>query len=98
MSITVQQDATLYSFYSLQTARHVLGDVFTHHQERLQTVFTASSIDRTVCCLPLIPERQRKVLILRRQRKVTYGSINARCCKHSLLPLLMMDEDITQNM
>jgi hypothetical protein len=32
VSITVQQDATLYSFYSLQTARHVSGDTFTHHQ------------------------------------------------------------------
>jgi hypothetical protein len=34
MSITVQQEATLYSFYSLQTALHVLGDMFTHRQKR----------------------------------------------------------------
>jgi hypothetical protein len=34
MSIVIQQDATLYSFYSLQTALHVSGDTFTHHQER----------------------------------------------------------------
>jgi hypothetical protein len=34
MSIIVRQDATLYSFYSLQTALHVSGDTFTHHQER----------------------------------------------------------------
>jgi hypothetical protein len=34
MSIIVQQDATSYSFYSLQTALHVSGDNFTHHQER----------------------------------------------------------------
>jgi hypothetical protein len=27
------EDATLYSFYSLQTALHVSGDIFTHHQE-----------------------------------------------------------------
>jgi hypothetical protein len=33
LSIIVQQDATLYSFYSLQTALHVSGDTFTHHQE-----------------------------------------------------------------
>jgi hypothetical protein len=33
MSIIVQQDVTLYSFYSLQTAEHVSGDIFTHHQE-----------------------------------------------------------------
>jgi hypothetical protein len=34
MAITVQQDVTLYNIYSLQTALHVLGDTFTHHQER----------------------------------------------------------------
>jgi hypothetical protein len=34
ISITVQQDATLYGFYSLRTALHVSGDIFTHHQER----------------------------------------------------------------
>jgi hypothetical protein len=33
VSIIVQQDATLYSFYSLQTALHVSGDIFTHHKE-----------------------------------------------------------------
>jgi hypothetical protein len=33
LSITVQQDANKYSFYSLQTAVNVSGDTFTHHQE-----------------------------------------------------------------
>jgi hypothetical protein len=33
MSIIVQQDATYYSFYYLQTALHVSGDTFAHHQE-----------------------------------------------------------------
>jgi hypothetical protein len=33
ISVIVQQDATLFSFYSLQTALHVSGDTFTHHQE-----------------------------------------------------------------
>jgi hypothetical protein len=32
MSITLQQDATLYSLYSLQTALQISGDTFTHHQ------------------------------------------------------------------
>jgi hypothetical protein len=32
MSVIVQQDATFYSFYSLQTALRVSGDTFTHHQ------------------------------------------------------------------
>jgi hypothetical protein len=31
VSITVQQDATFYTFYSLQTALHVSADNFTHH-------------------------------------------------------------------
>jgi hypothetical protein len=34
MSKTVQQDATLYSFYSLKTSLRVSSDNFTHHQER----------------------------------------------------------------
>jgi hypothetical protein len=34
MSVIIQQDAILYSFYSLQTALHASGDIFTHHQER----------------------------------------------------------------
>jgi hypothetical protein len=53
VSIIVQQDATLYSFYSLQTALRVSGNTFTHHQERELTVFTASGTDRNVCYLPL---------------------------------------------
>jgi len=28
--------------YSLQTALHVSGDIFTHHQEHMQIVITAS--------------------------------------------------------
>jgi hypothetical protein len=40
MSVIVQQDATLYNFYSLQTAVHVLGDNLTHHQEHEETVIT----------------------------------------------------------
>jgi hypothetical protein len=48
ISITVQQNASLYSFYSLKTAVHVSGDIFTHHQEHKYTVITASGTDRTV--------------------------------------------------
>jgi hypothetical protein len=36
ISIIVQQDATLYSFYSLQTSLYVSGDTFTHRQEHEQ--------------------------------------------------------------
>ena len=35
-------------FYSLQTALHVSGDTFTHHQEHVQTVITASGTGLTV--------------------------------------------------
>jgi hypothetical protein len=87
VSIIVQQNATFYSCYSLQTAINVSGDIFTHHQEREYTVITASGTDRTVCHLPLSSEL---VLIPQRQQKVAYGSVRARCCNYSLLALLMM--------
>ena len=49
MSIIVQQDETIYSFIIfLQTALHVSGDNFTHHQEHIQTVITTSGTGRTV--------------------------------------------------
>jgi len=50
MSIIVQQDATIYSIIIfLQTALHVSGDTFTHHQERNKyTVITTSGTGRTV--------------------------------------------------
>ena len=44
MSKIVQKDATMRNFITfLQTALHVSGDTFTHHQE-----ITASGIGRTV--------------------------------------------------
>jgi hypothetical protein len=30
----IQQDATLHSLFYLETALHVSGGIFTHHQER----------------------------------------------------------------
>ena len=49
MSITVQQDATIYSFIIfLQTALHVSDDILIHHQEHIQTLITTSGIVRTV--------------------------------------------------
>jgi hypothetical protein len=35
MLITVQKDAINMQFLLLQTALHVSGDNFTHHQERI---------------------------------------------------------------
>jgi hypothetical protein len=34
--IYIQQDATLYSLFYLETALHVSGGTITHHQERKQ--------------------------------------------------------------
>ena len=52
MSITVQQDATIYSFIIfLQTALHVSDDTLIHHQEHTQTVITASGIIRTILAI-----------------------------------------------
>ena len=51
MSVIVQQDATINSFFFLiflQTALHVSGDTFTHHHEHTETVITASGTGRTI--------------------------------------------------
>jgi hypothetical protein len=34
--IYIQQDATLHNLFYLETAVHVSGGTFTHHQERIQ--------------------------------------------------------------
>ena len=39
-------------FICTQSALHVSGDVFAHHQEHL-TVFKASDIDHVCCCRPV---------------------------------------------
>jgi len=39
-------------FMCTQSALHVSGDVFAHHQEHL-TVFTASDIVHLCCCRPM---------------------------------------------
>jgi hypothetical protein len=36
MPIYIQQDASLHSLFSLETALHVSGGTTTHHQERIQ--------------------------------------------------------------
>jgi len=41
-----------YLFICTQSALHVSGDVFAHHQENL-TVFTASDIVHLCCCRPV---------------------------------------------
>jgi hypothetical protein len=42
-----QQDGTFCTvFYSLKTALHVSGEIFTHHQELELTVVTESGSDK----------------------------------------------------
>jgi len=54
MSITVQQDVTVYSFIIfLQTALHVLDDTLIHHQEHAQNVIisgTGRTVFATIRC------------------------------------------------
>jgi len=38
-------------FICIQSALHVSGDIFDHHQEHL-TVFTASDMVHLCCCRP----------------------------------------------
>ena len=48
-SITVQLDATIYSFIIfLQTALRVSDDTLIHHQEHTQNVITTSGTGRTI--------------------------------------------------
>jgi hypothetical protein len=41
-----QDDTFCTAFYSLQTALHVSGETFAHHQELEYTVITASGSDK----------------------------------------------------
>jgi len=48
--IYVQQGATLYSLFYLETAQHVSGGTSTHHQERTQL-----HLQHLVFVTPLLP-------------------------------------------
>ena len=45
LSVTVEQDATIYRFllFFLQTALHVSDDTLIHHQEHIQTLITSGT-------------------------------------------------------
>ena len=51
-NIDDENNANFGLFICIQTALHVSGDVFTHHQEYL-IVFTAYDIVHLCCCLPV---------------------------------------------
>ena len=48
--IYIQQDATLHSFFYLETALHVSGGTSTHHQERKQLY-----LQHLILVRPLLP-------------------------------------------
>ena len=60
----------IQSVIFLQTALHVSGDTFTHHQEHIQTVITTSGIGRTVFATVLCRGGVVTFLPTPRQRKV----------------------------
>ena len=86
MSITVKQDATMYSFIIfLQTALHVSGDTLIHHQEHIQTVITTSGTGRTVFATVrwrggVVPNPSRQRMIANTVRAVPDAVITAYMC------------------
>ena len=49
----IQQDATLHSLFYLETAPHVSGGNTTHHQERIQLIYSIWYLSDRYCYLPL---------------------------------------------
>jgi hypothetical protein len=73
--IYIQQDATLYSLFYLDTAVHVSDGASTHHQERIQ-LSTAS-----VLCHTVIATCRYRGRAAGSNNSVT----NTRCCRYSCL-------------
>ena len=104
-SIIVQQNATIYSFILfLQTALHVSGYNFTHHQEHTQTVFTTSGTGRTIFATFRCRGGVGTGFLFgsssdssTRAEGGKYGLTSARCCNYSLCVLLMIGDGITRN-
>jgi len=71
--IYVQQDATLYSLFYLETALHVSGGTSIHHQERKQLY-----LQHLVFVTPLL-------LPGAIMAGSSIGVINTRCCRYSCL-------------
>ena len=82
-----------YLFICTQSAIHVSGDVFAHHQEHF-TVFTASDIVHLCCCRTVSWTRFQLVHDTGRQQH--WWTISE-ACKYSEV-LLMMSENIDRNM
>ena len=66
ITIDNQQDATIL-IYLLQSALHVSGDVFAHHQEHITVTTASGNVHRWCCWLVLRkphPTSWRPILIL----------------------------------
>ena len=85
----------LVFFICTQSALHVSGDVFAHHQEHL-TVFTASDIVHLCCFRPVSWTKRNGVPSRPRHRPVATWVDYIRSCKYSQMPL-MMGENFARN-
>ena len=83
-------------FICTQSALHVSGDVFAHHQEHL-TIFRASDIVH-VCCCRSVSWTRWNLVPSRPWHRLAAMEVNyIRSCKYSQV-LLMMGENIAWNM
>jgi len=95
MSITVQKDATLYSFIIfLQTAVHVSDDTLIHHQEHTETAITTSDSGRTIFVIVRWCGGVGSSDSSTSADSSKYNSTSVRCCNYSLNVLPMMGEGI----
>ena len=51
--IYIQKDATLHSSFYLETALHVSGGTFTHHQDANNCIYSIWCLSQRYCYLPL---------------------------------------------
>jgi len=87
--IYVQQDATLYSLFYLETALHVLGGTSTHRQERIQ-LYLQHLVFVTPLLLPATTVEELELWELCSNSSMiaagsSNGVTNTRCCRYSCM-------------
>ena len=70
----IQHDATLHSWFYLETALHVSGGTSTHHQEERKQLYLQHLVFVTPLLLPAAIEASS-----------SSGVTNTRCCRYSCL-------------
>jgi hypothetical protein len=73
LALYIQQDATLHNLFYLETALHVSGGTYTHHQERKQLC-----VQHLVFVTPLL-------LPAAIAAGSSNGLTNTRCCRYSCM-------------